>query len=158
MNPMQKEVLRTKLAELLFVLAAFIDIVTKGWAKSLEEPLVLFSGYASLVFQTTVNPYFAFSIEAPRMLILAVSLVVFFAVFALWIRQILRKDPAVIWLALILGGGAGNISDRIYGHGVVDWIEFSVGTFHWSSFNLADIFIFAGALGWVWQSTQRKQN
>jgi len=41
-------------------------------------------------------------------------------------------------LSLILGGAIGNLIDRI-AHGMVtDFIDFSVGAFHWPAFNVAD--------------------
>lgn len=41
-------------------------------------------------------------------------------------------------LSLILGGAIGNIIDRIAYGKVVDFIDFSVGHFHWPAFNVAD--------------------
>ena len=40
--------------------------------------------------------------------------------------------------SLILGGAAGNLTDRIlYGH-VVDFIDLHAGSHHWPAFNVAD--------------------
>lgn len=41
-------------------------------------------------------------------------------------------------LSLILGGALGNLIDRICYGKVVDFIDFSVGSFHWPAFNVAD--------------------
>jgi len=41
-------------------------------------------------------------------------------------------------LSLILGGSIGNLIDRLFYGKVVDFIDFSVGGFHWPSFNVAD--------------------
>jgi signal peptidase II len=48
-------------------------------------------------------------------------------------------------LALILGGAAGNILDRLLRHSVTDFIDFYVGSHHWYTFNIADSAIVAGA-------------
>ena len=48
-------------------------------------------------------------------------------------------------LALILGGAAGNVLDRLLRRGVTDFIDFYVGSHHWYTFNLADSAIFVGA-------------
>jgi signal peptidase II len=43
-----------------------------------------------------------------------------------------------IGLSLVLGGAIGNLIDRILYGKVVDFIDFSVGSFHWPAFNVAD--------------------
>ena len=48
-------------------------------------------------------------------------------------------------LALILGGAAGNGIDRLLHDGVMDFIDFYLGSRHWPAFNLADSAIVIGA-------------
>jgi len=48
-------------------------------------------------------------------------------------------------LALILGGAAGNVLDRVLRHSVTDFIDFHLGEHHWYTFNLADSAIVIGA-------------
>ncbi|HRP70821.1 MAG TPA: signal peptidase II [Turneriella sp.] len=50
-------------------------------------------------------------------------------------------------IAAILGGALGNFTDRFYGEtaGVIDFIDFRFGSFHWFIFNVADMFICIGA-------------
>lgn len=52
-------------------------------------------------------------------------------------------------LALILGGAAGNLVDRLSGGGVVDFLDFYLLSYHWHTFNLADSAIVVGALLWA---------
>jgi len=47
-------------------------------------------------------------------------------------------------LALILGGALGNLFDRVRSGGVVDFLDFFVGDYHWPAFNLADSAIVTG--------------
>lgn len=47
-------------------------------------------------------------------------------------------------LLIIIGGAFGNLYDRIRYNGVLDFIDFHVGNFHWFIFNVADIFITFG--------------
>jgi len=49
-------------------------------------------------------------------------------------------------LALILGGAAGNLIDRLLYGGVTDFFEVHWRSFHWPAFNLADSAITIGAL------------
>ena len=47
-------------------------------------------------------------------------------------------------LALVLGGAAGNLYDRLlYGY-VTDFLDFYVGAYHWPAFNVADSAITTG--------------
>jgi signal peptidase II len=49
-------------------------------------------------------------------------------------------------LALIAGGAAGNLLDRLMHGGVTDFVELHAGSFVWPAFNLADSAITVGAL------------
>jgi signal peptidase II len=49
-------------------------------------------------------------------------------------------------LALIAGGAAGNLLDRVIHGGVTDFVELHAGSFVWPAFNLADSAITIGAL------------
>jgi len=48
-------------------------------------------------------------------------------------------------LALIAGGAAGNLLDRLLHGGVTDFLELRAGNFIWPAFNLADSAITVGA-------------
>ncbi len=47
-------------------------------------------------------------------------------------------------LALIAGGAAGNLIDRIRFGSVIDFLDFYVGDYHWPAFNIADSAICVG--------------
>jgi signal peptidase II len=48
-------------------------------------------------------------------------------------------------LALILGGAAGNLIDRLLHGSVIDFLDFYVGQYHYPAFNVADSCIVIGA-------------
>lgn len=48
-------------------------------------------------------------------------------------------------LALLAGGAAGNLLDRLWHGSVTDFLELHVGRFYWPAFNLADSAITVGA-------------
>ena len=50
-----------------------------------------------------------------------------------------------IGMALIAGGAAGNLLDRLLHGGVTDFLELRAGNFRWPAFNLADSAITIGA-------------
>ena len=48
-------------------------------------------------------------------------------------------------LALVLGGAAGNLFDRILWGRVTDFLEFYIGALHWPTFNVADSCVVIGS-------------
>ena len=52
-------------------------------------------------------------------------------------------------IALIIGGSLGNLFDRIYYYAVPDFIDLHIGNYHWFIFNVADIFITVGIIGFI---------
>ena len=63
---------------------------------------------------------------------------------ALW--RFRRLDKWLMWgLALILGGAAGNLFDRLAWGRVTDFLLFYIGPFQWPAFNVADSSIVIGS-------------
>lgn len=78
------------------------------------------------------------------------SLLVLFSIAAvvvvaviLWGAERLGR-LSLVGFALILGGAAGNVFDRIVWGRVTDFLDFYVGDYHWPTFNLADSAIVIG--------------
>ena len=67
--------------------------------------------------------------------------------------------PSTIGLSLVLGGGVGNLIDRIVFDGVVtDFLNVGIGALRTGIFNVADVVIMLGAGLMIWQSfIDRKQ-
>ena len=80
-------------------------------------------------------------------ILIAISLVL---IAGVWIWVTRRRSPWPMQLAagLLIGGALGNVIDRLrFGH-VLDFLNMSCcGINNPYVFNLADVFIFAGALG-----------
>jgi signal peptidase II len=57
---------------------------------------------------------------------------------------LLRGKDGFYSLCLILGGATGNLIDRVrYGY-VRDFLDFSLGSYHWPAFNVADAALSVG--------------
>jgi len=54
------------------------------------------------------------------------------------ISLLIKRTYNYVGLSLVLGGAIGNLIDRVLYGKVVDFIDFSVGSFHWPAFNVAD--------------------
>lgn len=96
------------------------------------------------------NPGAAFGLHLgpwSRWIFLALTVV---ALVVMW--RLYRTGPAgAPWrtwaLALVSGGAAGNLVDRIHSpRGVVDFLDVGVGATRWPTFNVADIAVSTGAI------------
>jgi signal peptidase II len=136
------------------VIAYVLDIVTKFVAVDRlrgEPPIELVGGLLTL--RLTSNPGAAFSLGTDlTVLLTAISIAV--VVVVLWIVRRIGSPLWAVALGLLLGGAAGNLTDRILrepapfrGH-VVDFLELP----NWPVFNLADSAIVVGAVLVVVQS------
>ena len=88
---------------------------------------------------------FSGSDKGPRdLLLIGFTLIAMGGIVLYSIKKAKEKLPDIYPLALILGGAAGNLSDRIRQGRVVDFLDFYVGNAHWPAFNIADSAIVVG--------------
>lgn len=72
------------------------------------------------------------------------------SVACVWIIQTAPERPVQLTAALILGGGLGNMVDRIFlNTGVVDFIDVGIYSYRWPAFNIADMMLVAGVTVFV---------
>jgi signal peptidase II len=57
-------------------------------------------------------------------------------IFVIWL--LFKSKYNYFGLSLVLSGAIGNLIDRVRYGKVVDFIDFSAGSFHWPAFNVAD--------------------
>jgi len=77
-----------------------------------------------------------------------------FLIFVAWttLRHPEIDRLELIAVALILGGGIGNLIDRILRHGaVVDFMNMGIGSLRTGIFNVADVALTAGVLIWIFR-------
>ena len=60
-----------------------------------------------------------------------------------WVFKI-NNWLSTLSMALVIGGGIGNIIDRIRHGAVIDFIDFHINNWHFAVFNIADSFITIG--------------
>ncbi len=76
----------------------------------------------------------------------AVFIVVSFIAIIFIIFLLIRSKESYLGFSLILGGAIGNLIDRLHYGWVVDFIDFSIGRFHWPAFNVADSALTIGVI------------
>ncbi len=89
------------------------------------------------------------NVEAMRWVLIAVALAI-----SVWVWLWVRREGAGRWAqgaaGLLIGGALGNVVDRVAYGAVADFLNMSCcGIENPYAFNVADIAIFAGALGLV---------
>ena len=113
----------------------------------LYEPYPIIPGLLNLTY--VQNQGAAFGFLASSMLPYRTLFLILFSMVAMgFILYSSRRWPGVwrvqVPLAMILGGAAGNLLDRLrYGY-VVDFIDVGYGSWHWPVFNAADSCITVG--------------
>jgi signal peptidase II len=110
---------------------------------------ILIPGLLNLVH--TTNPGVAFGLLADSPTAWLAPVLILFSAFVIGLLAwLLVTGRGGGWmgqrgLALILGGAAGNVFDRVTRHRVTDFIDFYLGSHHWYTFNIADSAIVVGA-------------
>lgn len=98
------------------------------------------------------NPGIAFGVLADsastttRVILIAGSLLVIGVLAWLLVAGKIPSPLGNAGLALLLGGAAGNVADRIFHGAVTDFFELWLGTYHYPAFNVADSAITIGAV------------
>ncbi|WP_171234814.1 signal peptidase II [Ruegeria sp. HKCCA6837] len=87
--------------------------------------------------------------DAARWVLIGISIAICVGVL-IWLSRIAASKLMLFCAGLLIGGALGNVVDRLlYGY-VLDFLNMSCcGINNPFVFNLADVFIFAGALGLV---------
>ncbi len=92
---------------------------------------------------------FAHDADVMRWVLIAVALAISGWVW-LWVRREAAGPRAEIAAGLLIGGALGNVVDRVIYGAVADFLNMSCcGIENPYAFNVADVAIFAGALGLV---------
>lgn len=107
--------------------------------------LIMFGDTEVLNISYYLNSGAAFSkFEGKTTMLIIVTSVVIVALVAMLIIKKVKRTPYIIAISLIIGGGVGNLIDRIFNDGlVVDFIDFRIINF--AIFNFADICAVCGA-------------
>ena len=103
-----------------------------------------------LLLRLVYNPGAAFGIHVgahSRWVFMVLALVALVVLGAM-VRHTKRSDRfRLVALGLVCGGAIGNLIDRFRSpRGVVDFIDVYIGSFHWPTFNVADMAVSCGAI------------
>jgi signal peptidase II len=112
------------------------------------KPII--AGFFNIVHAENPGAAFGFLSESHSewrsLFLVGVSLAVMVIIGTMLFRPSVKKSPMLeIALALVFGGAAGNMYDRLFRGTVTDFLQFFFGTYEFPSFNAADSAITVGA-------------
>ena len=123
----------------------WLDLISRG-VMEVVPPFLVFR----MAWNQGINfGLFAHDVDIVRWVLVVVSLVI-----AAWVWVWVRRDNPGRWAqvsaGLLIGGALGNVIDRVLYGAVADFLNMSCcGIDNPYAFNVADIAIFAGAIGLV---------
>ena len=134
---------------LVVALCIIADQALKLWTVAnlaLYESMPLLPGIVELYYIRNTGG--GFSILTGHTWLLTVLTVVLMGILAALLIKKVFTHPLAVWtLTLIIGGGLGNLIDRVRLGYVVDM--FNVTFMNYPVFNIADIFVVCGAIGFA---------
>ena len=127
------------------------DAVTKLLAESLlarRLPLAVIGDWVQLRLVYNQGAAFGLDVGAYSRWVFFALAVIALIVLGSMVRSTRAGDRfRLLALALVCGGAAGNLIDRIRSaQGVVDFVDIGVGGWRWPTFNVADSAITVGAI------------
>jgi signal peptidase II len=140
----------TKLA-IISGIVIFLDQISKAVILKtipLYNSIAVFQGFFSITHIQNPGGAFGFlagqSPDIRRAVFLVISFLAMCLILYLY-HTTPRSQPLLsTGFAMIFGGAAGNLTDRVRFGSVVDFIDLYIGNYHWPAFNIADSSISVG--------------
>jgi signal peptidase II len=145
-----------------------LDRITKIYIQRNLSPWDMkpvIAGFFNIVHAENPGAAFGFLSESHSqwrgVFLVGVSLAVIAIIGAMLFRPSVKKSQMLeIALALVFGGAAGNMYDRLFRGTVTDFLQFFFGSYEFPSFNAADSAITIGACLLVldlWKNSERSK-
>lgn len=81
-----------------------------------------------------------------------ISIIIGIVILGLMYLVLISDNIDKIIYSIIIGGALGNFHDRVLFQAVPDFIDLHYNSFHWFTFNVADIFITIGIIAFALRS------
>lgn len=132
---------------ILIILLVIIDQLSKRFCIKNYDYLFLKTRDSKIKIRIVKNSGAAYSILSGKTNFLIIITIFILIILIIYLNSIINYSSIILnklSLSLIIGGGIGNLIDRIRLKYVIDFIYIDIKNF--PIFNLADIFIIIGAL------------
>lgn len=147
---------------LIALLIAVLDQASKWWMLEIvridARPPIEVTSFFNLVMVLNRGVSFGMLSQPGELMpwILKGVALMIVVVLVRWLHRCADRWVALA-LGLIIGGATGNIIDRARFGGVVDFLDFHVGVYHWPAFNVADASICCGVMLLLWDGLLRSK-
>jgi signal peptidase II len=164
MNSMIRRSSRLLLILIILVSAVGCDQATKSIAKSTlasQSPISFLNDFVRLEYVENIGAFLSLGAGLSHgtrfilFVILSGAAVAGMLIYALRARRISRMQ--IVALALLAGGGIGNLIDRTFHGAVVDFMSIGTSTLRTGIFNVADMAVTAGVILMVLDLVPRKK-
>ena len=150
---------------LMIIISIFlIDRISKIYVVNIDKTLIdsdLFNS-AFLNISLVWNSGIAFGLLSISQsnLYNFITALIFVIILFLFVLLSKAKNLRKYSYLIIIGGGLGNLFDRIFYKAVPDFIDIHYNGFHWFIFNIADIFITFGVICLIYDEVflQKSEN
>jgi signal peptidase II len=128
-----------------------LDQIAKAWILSavpLHSGISVIPGFFNIMHVRNTGGAFSMFAQAPTavrlLLFVGMTLAAVGVLLYMYWTTPAREKWFLSALALVLGGAAGNLADRLRFGNVVDFLDFYIGSLHWPAFNVADSAVTVG--------------
>ncbi|TXR55004.1 signal peptidase II [Reinekea thalattae] len=137
----------------ILILGSILDRITKLWAVNFlqgEPSVSYFSNFIRITYAENTGAFLGLGYNLPPqvrfwLLTATVGLFLLGLIVYLFIGKEVDKT-SIVSLSLIFTGGFNNFIDRAFNDGaVVDFLNMGIGSLRTGIFNVADMYIMAGA-------------
>ena len=135
---------------ILILIIYYIDRFTKDIIiNHYNKDQIFINDYLNfdLIWNTGIG--FGFFSTSSTELYYLITILIGVVILALLYLLLISDNLDKIIYSLIVGGALGNFHDRILFQAVPDFIDLHYNSFHWFTFNVADIFITIGIIAFV---------
>lgn len=133
----------------LIILA--LDLVSKQWVMThfwLGESMAIMP-FINLFYSYNSGAAFSFLADESgwqRWIFSLIAVVIIVILLVIMYRSDYRVRLSNAAHAMVIGGALGNLFDRIVHGVVIDFIDIYIGSWHWPTFNIADLAICTGTI------------
>ncbi|MDB4949269.1 MAG: Lipoprotein signal peptidase [Gemmatimonadetes bacterium] len=143
-----------------------LDVVTKAAVEKalrLYEPVPVWGEVFRLTYIFNRGAAFGLHVgDSSRFIFLGLAVIAVLVLFFMYRSTPWSDRLRLIAIASVTGGAIGNLVDRVRSdRGVVDFLDFGLGTVRWPVFNVADIAVTVGAILLaisLWKEEQRNEH
>lgn len=160
-----KRILRTTIIVAILTCNVGCDQITKNIVRqtiAYNEQIGVIDNFVTLTKVENTGAFLSLGHTLPEpikiLLLTVLPLMVLGAALVFLLRKSELSNPAIVGMCFVIGGGVGNIYDRIAYGSVTDFLHIDFGIFQTGIFNMADVSIMTGFFIMLFASYLKSQS